>query len=51
MEGEKIIRKKEGAISFKTKGDSHFVFNWKDNMVEIWVNGKRVFIIDMNEEN
>ncbi len=45
----KVIKKEEGAIQFKAHGENHFVLNWKDSIVELYHNGKKKFIIDMNK--
>lgn len=43
-----IVKKKEGAIGFKTEGKNMILLNWKEGIIEIWCNGERKFIIDMN---
>jgi len=51
MEDEtKVIKQKQGAMQLKLKGENHLVLSWKDNMIEIYHNGKRKFIIDMNDD-
>jgi len=46
----KLIKQKEGALTFKIHGENKMVINWANNMVEIYHNGARKFVIDMNGE-
>ena len=46
---ERYIKQKEGAIKFTSEGKNQFAFNWANGMVEIWHNGKGMFIIDMSD--
>lgn len=46
-----LINQDDGALSFKVKKDSMLLLNWKNNMVEVWVDGKREFIINLGDKN
>ena len=50
MEDEtKTIKQREGAMSFTLTGRNQVTLNWKENMVEVYHNGKRKFVIDMSD--
>jgi len=43
----KLIKQKQGALKFEIKESSQIILNWNDGMIEVWCNGKRNFIIDL----
>jgi hypothetical protein len=45
---DNLIKKKEGAVAFRTKGENLVVVNWKEGKIEIWKNERMIFSIDMN---
>jgi hypothetical protein len=45
----RVINQDNGAISFTLRGENKVLLNWKNNMVEVWNNGKREFIINMEK--
>jgi len=47
LDKTKVIRQKQGALKFESRGNNFFLFNWKDNMMEIYLNNKRIFVIDL----
>ena len=46
----KIIKQQEGAMKMNLSGRNQITLNWKDLFVEVYHNGKRKFVIDLNEE-
>jgi hypothetical protein len=46
----KLIKQEQGAMQLKLVGNNHMILNWANNMIEIWNNGKKEFVIDMNQE-
>jgi len=48
MVKDKLLKQKKGAIALKLKGPMNLiVLNWKDGMVEVYHNKKRIFILDI----
>jgi hypothetical protein len=47
----KLIKQKEGALVLDLVGTNRLVFNWANNMLEIWHNKEKKFCIDMNNDN
>jgi len=45
----KIIKQKQGALSFNLTGKNQIILNWSDGILELFHNGKRKFIIDLNK--
>jgi len=43
----KVIKRRQGALKFESHGNNLFLFNWKDNIMEIYLNGERIFVIDL----
>lgn len=43
----KTITQKEGALRFVSRGENLFFFNWKDGLMEIWLNKERIYIIEL----
>jgi len=46
----KIVKQDQGAIKFKASGENLFILNWNDGIIEVWNNGKKELIIDMNKQ-
>jgi len=45
-----LIKKENGAVSFRTEGNCSFILNWANGLMEVHCNKKIIFVIDMNKE-
>ena len=48
-DNSKTIKQEQGALSFNLTGKNQVILNWNDGIIEIFHNGKRKFIIDLNK--